>query len=722
MNKVLNRPMFRKEALRKGHLKPIKANVGQMVGMPTGGSQAYNPNRVPVVVNQPTGFQRMRPYMQRGIAALKPLGSMLSLPGYLGYEATGQVANAMGMQDSPYKTPLQVAGAYGATKLPGAAGLAKLGFGPQLLGAGAIGLGYLGYKDQQRFNALPEDQKRAERQAQEDLARSIESDGGISKGLFTRSRPKPVETETVKVRPQGRLRTFTPEEETKEPDMLLASNNTTDIKGQNLVDVDKLVKNDINNDPQVPLNPNLQNIVNQEKEKKKEKKLISNQKLSGIDTADKGIDDTGTFGDGKYSSEIITKAKQYQRELNEGRSSQAGLLFLANLASGLMTGTTQKGGIGGAIEVLGQALGPAANNYAIAKLKENEIENKLMGQALEIALAEYKLANNNVQTKGSLGRIQFMGPGGKIKNLDGGINENGIPYILVQGRQIPASDLSGAQLAEIYGDPSLNNFRYSQAIIKDKISPDEAKAHRLLLQNIKSKNIVYDVREIIEATGAAGTKGNLNIALSKLNSVMNDFGLGSTKDAIEKLGKNKTNFQNSLELGYRSGELSKDAYKKLKNAFDEDKIKKIITKAAEENYKVTDAKTGKLRKPTTQELFELVNAQTTLAYALANSFKDTDRLTQKDVSAAEAVINILPTFGGAETALASLNALEKDLDRSINGTLERLERTYFTSEAVLEGFLAGLKTGDRYGRGKSTLPPVELTADQRADILQGITF
>jgi uncharacterized protein (DUF2344 family) len=203
---------------------------------------------------------------------------------------------------------------------------------------------------------------------------------------------------------------------------------------------------------------------------------------------------------------------------------------------------------------------------------------------------------------------------------------------------------------------------------------------------------------------------------------MNDFGLGSTKDAIEKLGKNKTRFENSLELGYKSGELSKDAYKKLKNAFDEDKIKKIITKAAEENYKVTDAKTGKLRKPTTQELFELVNAQTTLAYALANSFKDTDRLTQKDVAAAEAVINILPTFGGAETALASLNALEKDLDRSINGTLERLERTYFTSEAVLEGFLAGLKTGDRYGRGKSTLPPIELTADQRADILQGITF
>jgi len=73
-----------------------------------------------------------------------------------------------------------------------------------------------------------------------------------------------------------------------------------------------------------------------------------------------------------------------------------------------------------------------------------------MGQALDIALAEYKLANENVQTKGSLGRVQFIGPNGEVRNLDGGINENGIPYLLVQGRQIAASDLSGDDLANLY--------------------------------------------------------------------------------------------------------------------------------------------------------------------------------------------------------------------------------------------------------------------------------
>jgi len=52
LNKVLNRPMFRKEALKKGALKPIKARIGQMVGLPTGGSTAYNPRRVPVVITR----------------------------------------------------------------------------------------------------------------------------------------------------------------------------------------------------------------------------------------------------------------------------------------------------------------------------------------------------------------------------------------------------------------------------------------------------------------------------------------------------------------------------------------------------------------------------------------------------------------------------------------------------------------------------------------------
>ena len=48
LNKVLNRPMFRKEALRKGVLKTINANVGIMVGQPTTGAP------VPAIRKPPT--------------------------------------------------------------------------------------------------------------------------------------------------------------------------------------------------------------------------------------------------------------------------------------------------------------------------------------------------------------------------------------------------------------------------------------------------------------------------------------------------------------------------------------------------------------------------------------------------------------------------------------------------------------------------------------------
>jgi len=43
LNKVLNRPMFRNKALRKGILNPVRARIGTMVGFPTGGSSVTNP-------------------------------------------------------------------------------------------------------------------------------------------------------------------------------------------------------------------------------------------------------------------------------------------------------------------------------------------------------------------------------------------------------------------------------------------------------------------------------------------------------------------------------------------------------------------------------------------------------------------------------------------------------------------------------------------------------
>ena len=734
LNKVLNRPMFRKEALRKGVLKTINANTGVMVGTPFDNpNQNRPPLKYPMTPNT-QGFygKNIRPYLQRLKPFAKGIGSMLSLPGYAGMEATGQVLNAFGIEDPKLRIPLQAAGAYGATKLPGAAALSGLGMGPQAGITAALGLGYMGYLEQQKFNALPEAEKKKIRAEQQAFSDSIESDGSMSRALFNRSpgkdMNKKVKEDSTVVLPSGAVpgsgRINSKKKDPK--DILTSSENTKNLNNKELVDLNNVVENGSKkiiekgsdgSDPSffAPQPPGEDNSKNKLSMKKGTVSVLD------TDTEDDksetiGLNDKGKVNGKEYSSELMQKAKLITKEMMEGRTSNAKTIFLANLASGLMSGKTSQGGLAGAMDVLGQALGPAANNYGIMKLKENEIENQLMGQAIDIALAEYKLANTNNITKGSLGRVQFLGPKGKVKNFDGGINENGVPYLLVGGQQVAAMDLTGTELATLMGQPELKDFKYAQATIKDQISDDESKAQRLLLQNVKSKNIVYDVKEIIRATGAAGTKGNLNIALTKLNSIMNDFGLGSTKDAMAKLDGTMGEFNQSLELGYKSGDLTKEQYKMLKKGFDKDNIQKQISAAAEKNYKIEDPTTGKLRKPTTNELFELVNAQTTLAYALANSFKDTDRLTQKDVTAAMSVINILPGLGGAETAMASLNALEKDLDRSLDSTLNTLERTYFTNDMVIKGFLSLLKGGETFGKFDSA----PISKDQRNDILQGI--
>ena len=69
MNKVLNRPLFRKEALRKGAIKPIHAQTGIMVGQPINNpNQPINP-RTPVPALRPNIMRRaigdIRAFAQR---------------------------------------------------------------------------------------------------------------------------------------------------------------------------------------------------------------------------------------------------------------------------------------------------------------------------------------------------------------------------------------------------------------------------------------------------------------------------------------------------------------------------------------------------------------------------------------------------------------------------------------------------------------------------------
>jgi len=125
MNKVLNRPMFRREALRKGHLKPIKANTGLFAGgqigppavsmkRPGGGPIipsgtvgpfpkifAYNPREGSYLTQY--GANQLRRFPGRFAAPLMMYGTMeaAGVPtpvtsGVLGAELTGLAAGLFG--------------------------------------------------------------------------------------------------------------------------------------------------------------------------------------------------------------------------------------------------------------------------------------------------------------------------------------------------------------------------------------------------------------------------------------------------------------------------------------------------------------------------------------------------------------------------------------------------------------------------------------------------
>ena len=149
LNKVLNRPMFRHKALKKGDLRPVHAQMGTMVGSPgptiTG---VVNPNRLPSTVVKPQGFfqklgsefrtsrqgiqQIMNPKSPQ-FTAKGTFGSGRLLPGLLGVEGVYSVVDpVVGQYMKPgIARDLVSYGISGAATLNPyvrAAGLAKFGY------------------------------------------------------------------------------------------------------------------------------------------------------------------------------------------------------------------------------------------------------------------------------------------------------------------------------------------------------------------------------------------------------------------------------------------------------------------------------------------------------------------------------------------------------------------------------------------------------------------
>jgi hypothetical protein len=708
LNKVLNRPLFRQAALKKGYLKPIKAYTGQMIGMdvPGGvqnyvqkGGGFYDPVTGRIVGGLPrvqygppkpsVGF-RIKQDIKNFFKNLKNPRYLLNAPfgmgggttsvlGYAGLdpivsEATRKLGVPEGigktgmdagiatlLARSPYgmAAGLTYAGYRGARPVVGRAvdlvkerplgtTAANAAFMPGVEGVLGQPLEQVSFEEMYRKNpAIARNFMPAEASADN---RAIASGRGAG-------------SKDPSVGYEGYRTAFGRGKE----DVLTQPENTVVEGGNEFVDVTKVAdnaKNNISNTgggitpgqnrfPIVDKKRKDYEGVEEEKEGMKPKAPVDE-----VPTTDTGANQRvvqGAAGSQKMISDpLIERARELYNQMNQGRGMpQSNLVFLANLASGLLTGTTNKKGLGGALEVFGAALGPAVNNYAVMKLKEDEIQRNSMETYLGYALDELKLFNEasaGTPFEGELGVVQFTDADGNIRNVKGRQTKGGTMEVATgqldqNGRMIYAPVGSDA-IAEL-GTPT-------QFLDKKEIDKNTVKIGEILSNRYKTYGVANNVLDILTAKPTAGgPRGAIQLFTERTGGALQDiFGMGTTTAS-----EAKALYEQQKAKIEADDTLSEDAKKRILKTFDYD----TIYKQAEKRIK---ARIGS-EEVDAETLEKLAVAETTLVYALANSFKDQDRLTERDVRAAERLVNLFTLTRGSESTRASIKAIAEELERDI---------------------------------------------------------
>jgi hypothetical protein len=444
MNKVLNRPMFRREALRKGVLKPIHAQVGRMIGLPTGGSTAYNPNRVPAVIpgqgpytpGKPGIGARMRGFGRNvvqdvrnfpGGAVRDPRGTIM---GTRPFGMGGGISRLLGFEGiysavDPY-VGQYIQNPYG--RMAASTGLSLLGgMNPYVRGAGMAKSIYdMGAAGARKIGKNIEDY-RATPVSERKVLPNISGEAAVSEDTFaTPEQVKEQVSLASKARPGEGRPGFDRGKLKAEGDELLDDKYSSVEGDANLNSIQADALGNIAPVPPEGQPPQLggaSTVAQAEARVKGETPKLTTAEKKALEAEDKKITENiinrgGVSGDPSFD-QTIKLAKKYYDEVYSNRGSQANLIFLANLASGLLTGTTAKAGIGGAMEVLGQALGPAVNNYVTVKLKEGELRQNAREASLNAALDHMKFVNDNAKVERpdqTGGIVQIRGADGRLRN------------------------------------------------------------------------------------------------------------------------------------------------------------------------------------------------------------------------------------------------------------------------------------------------------------------
>jgi hypothetical protein len=643
LNKVLNRPLFRKEALRKGALKPITAQTGILVGEPIStGQQQINPRtRVPAV--QPNIFRRavgdIRAFAQRPGQFFNPRTSRF-VPGVgtAGLIATGGLAPIVGMgrrklgiSDESAFAPIIDYGIGGLLSINPFLRAAGMG-----LQAGRFGLGAVDYLRKQPIGAT------REKIFPQDLGQPLGLFGPVDTTKETRKQRRDRKKLEVAAREEGSEGQIGTDQLTQ-PDELAQPQNETEIGGKKVVDLDKTIQGD--------RIPNV-NMVGDPAQFYKDDPFLTSKPEAPVEEPKKDLpkkeDTLTTQANTKRNalSQQLELAKQIQAEMMEGRPSNARTIFLTNLATGLLTGTTRKKGLGGALEVFGQALGPAVNNSVMIKMKEDELNDRLLERAMDFSINYLKAQNDGLKLPDTkdIGVVQYTNKNGVVINRPGRVLKDGTKQIatgrIVNGiseyQTVPATttfiknDDANKETLEIAGDlggkyGALKLINRSLGII-ERGDADAGVVGLFGLYSGRLTDAIGDIFDYGKETNVEAGRTEFNI--EKRKAAVRLVNSGEFKDITEA----------ERYLNKQLGANFDSIYKKNLN-----QIKKRIKDGKKLDYE------------------RLAINETVLVYRLANSLKSKDRLTQKDIQMAKELVKVFPAFRGEASVISSLIAVSETI-------------------------------------------------------------
>jgi len=804
LNKVLNRPMFRKEALRRGVLKPIKARVGKFMEGPAmqqgpifvpksqysnfplqfqgpqGRSFAYDPSTGQYI----TGFGKSK--IKAGTAkfakGLTGLGAL-----YAGAEAAGipdPIINTLGAAELA-SLPLSLGRSATSQNLARVLGTGTRFSTSNPIGAISIGAGLAatgGAKAYYDETKMVKDYARANnisfKKAMDIFNRDLSfggqrpmttSDigkiilaGGSARNLVAGGLDKtpegPPGSKSAEQRIAGEMRQYMKDskefgryyqdvdelvkkvkdkenkllmaEETASmsPDdagqfdsvggqialekniaiaelrnALMAQKNLDVNKATNLAlaitegdvesnNVDAIIKSD-ELYAQVPNRVGDQNHPKFVKEVKtveeidKKTKTPENAGGDGVSTENAGGTSIGTKQDltgdpnidaAKKAAETIDmtqflKADPRKTEMDPQR------VFLMKLAAGLLSGKTMKGGLAGAAEIFGTALGPALDAKILVKMKNDEAYRDWASTVLSYNTDLLELRNDALKdaldaagnSKFELGSFE---QGGQF--FEGKRDKNTGEVYVYDGKQYR---LAAPDAGQFY-------VQKDSAAYMDNI--------RLIADGQLSSDILKEQIALMSTDAGRKAIGGSGIILGFAEVLKNLP--GEVKDGL--VGSVSTDFTMS------QGDMSDEAFKDL-----EKRTNKVLTKFETKTQKFLAG------NPSASEILGKlkVNART-LTYTLANALKDKDRLTNRDLD----LIEELTGFLGVEPDEKIVQKYEELL--GIVEEKNRLRKNRFYTMGYTNNDIQGILNSFGTGRVIQGTSPDAFTTDMSAlDFLMG---